>query len=367
MSQHSFSIPDESGAAFRADVNNALQALAQQSSGGSEPATRYSYQMWADETGGVFKQRNAGNSLWIVRGTLSGLLVVSRASNTVLGLGDYGKTFVATAGFTQTLTAAATLGDGWWCDYRIESGATVTFDPNASETIDGATTKAVTGPAGGTIRCDGSGFKTVAFDIGNDSVTYAKIQNVSATDKLLGRSTAGAGDVEEIACTAAGRALIAGADKFAQQTTLGIVVKRKTADESVTSSTTLQDDDHLTFPIAANEEWEGSVWVVVGGTLSVHGIKVALNAPSGAAGAIAGSIVTDNNVLVSGGSSGAGPGTAIINSATISGSTGILTFGFSIINGATPGNVTVQFAQGTSNGLGITFKKGSWLKSVRTA
>jgi hypothetical protein len=55
-------------------------------------------------------------------------------------------------------------------------------------------------------------------------VTYAKMQNVSATDKLLGRSTAGAGDVEEITCTAAGRALIDDADASAQRTTLGLVI-----------------------------------------------------------------------------------------------------------------------------------------------
>jgi hypothetical protein len=45
--------------------------------------------------------------------------------------------------------------------------------------------------------------------IDNDVVTYAKMQNVSATDKLLGRSTAGAGDVEEISCTSVARTLIA--------------------------------------------------------------------------------------------------------------------------------------------------------------
>lgn len=58
--------------------------------------------------------------------------------------------------------------------------------------------------------------------IANDAVTYAKMQNVSATDKILGRSTSGAGDVEEIACTAAGRALIDDADAAAQRTTLGL-------------------------------------------------------------------------------------------------------------------------------------------------
>ena len=60
------------------------------------------------------------------------------------------------------------------------------------------------------------------WTIDNDAVTYAKIQNVSATDKLLGRSTSGAGDVEEIACTAAGRAIIDDADASAQRTTLGL-------------------------------------------------------------------------------------------------------------------------------------------------
>ena len=60
------------------------------------------------------------------------------------------------------------------------------------------------------------------WTIDNDAVTYAKIQNVSATDRLLGRSTAGAGDVEEIACTSAGRALLDDADASAQRTTLGL-------------------------------------------------------------------------------------------------------------------------------------------------
>jgi hypothetical protein len=46
--------------------------------------------------------------------------------------------------------------------------------------------------------------------------------NVSATDKLLGRSTAGAGSVEEITLTSAGRALLDDADAAAQRTTLGL-------------------------------------------------------------------------------------------------------------------------------------------------
>lgn len=71
------------------------------------------------------------------------------------------------------------------------------------------------------------GIRVKNLDIGTNqlessSVTYTKMQNVSATDKLLGRSSAGAGVVEEIACTAAGRALLDDVDAAAQRATLGI-------------------------------------------------------------------------------------------------------------------------------------------------
>lgn len=61
---------------------------------------------------------------------------------------------------------------------------------------------------------------TAAF--ADNAVTYAKLQNTSGTNVLLGRSTAGAGDVEEIICTAAGRALLDDADATAQRATLGL-------------------------------------------------------------------------------------------------------------------------------------------------
>jgi len=68
----------------------------------------------------------------------------------------------------------------------------------------------------------GPGSGSQAATIPNGTVTYAKMQDVSATDRLLGRSTAGAGDVEEIVCTAAGRAILDDVDAAAQRTTLGV-------------------------------------------------------------------------------------------------------------------------------------------------
>lgn len=73
----------------------------------------------------------------------------------------------------------------------------------------------------GDIVVSGSG---LTWTVDNDAITYAKMQNVSATDKLLGRSTSGAGDVEEITCTAAGRNLLDDANAAAQRTTLGLVI-----------------------------------------------------------------------------------------------------------------------------------------------
>lgn len=65
----------------------------------------------------------------------------------------------------------------------------------------------------------------VASDQGrvkDKGVTYAKIQDVSATDKLLGRATAGAGIVEEIALTAFARTLIDDINAAAVIATLGL-------------------------------------------------------------------------------------------------------------------------------------------------
>lgn len=67
-----------------------------------------------------------------------------------------------------------------------------------------------------------SGFGNT-WTLDNGVVTYAKIQNVSATDKILGRSSAGAGTIEEITCTAAGRALLDDVSSDAQRTTLGAI------------------------------------------------------------------------------------------------------------------------------------------------
>lgn len=68
MSQNDFSIDNQSGALFRADLNNALQALVSLSSGASAPTTTYAFQLWYDTTNSLLKIRNSANSAWVTLG-----------------------------------------------------------------------------------------------------------------------------------------------------------------------------------------------------------------------------------------------------------------------------------------------------------
>lgn len=184
MSTHDLDIANAAGASFRADLNLALVALARKmdAASASDPSTTYPYQDRVDTTNFVLKRRNAANNGWIDKETIDEAFVVSRSSNTIMGRSDRGKSFVATAGFTQTFDAAATLGDGWGINYRVESGATLVLDPNSAETVDGAATKSIVGPASGSIFCNGSSFFTFGFGAYVDQTqTFSKAQRASIT------------------------------------------------------------------------------------------------------------------------------------------------------------------------------------------
>lgn len=79
----------------------------------------------------------------------------------------------------------------------------VTGDADRTITLAGSPTLSGTNTGDQTITLTGdvtgSGTGSFAATIANDAVTYAKLQNVSATQRVLARNTAGAGDVEEAA------------------------------------------------------------------------------------------------------------------------------------------------------------------------
>jgi uncharacterized membrane protein len=116
---------------------------------------------------------------------------VARSSNTIWAAADQGKYFDCTAAFTQTITAAATLGDGWWCIVRNTAATPVTLNPDGAETIDGVASDAfpILPQETRLIVCDGSNFKTVVLSPFYQEFTTAGAQTF--TKPLSGYSRIG--------------------------------------------------------------------------------------------------------------------------------------------------------------------------------
>lgn len=87
-----------------------------------------------------------------------------------------------------------------------------------------------------------------------DAITYAKIQNVSATSRLLGRSTAGAGDIEELSI-GAGLTLAAGVltgSASGGPVSTPVVIGINQADPAVVTGFTSQNPTLMTATSDAN-------------------------------------------------------------------------------------------------------------------
>lgn len=115
MAQHDYSIANQSGAAFRTDLNDALSAIVSSNSGAAAPATTYAYMPWADTTNGVYKIRNATNNGWVSLYQFDGAwstLTVRRntAEDGIILQGRTGGTGTFSVTVTPpTLTASRTL------------------------------------------------------------------------------------------------------------------------------------------------------------------------------------------------------------------------------------------------------------------
>lgn len=71
MATSDYNLANQSGASFRAELNDILSSIVTNNSSASEPATRFPYMWWADTTSGQLKQRNAANNAWINKGLLT--------------------------------------------------------------------------------------------------------------------------------------------------------------------------------------------------------------------------------------------------------------------------------------------------------
>jgi len=150
--------------------------------------------------------------------------------------------------------------------------------------------------------------------------------------------------------------------------TLSHLVVRKTADESLSSSTTLQDDNHLILPVAANEVWQFSFNIIYSSG-TTEDFKIGFTFPT--SGRIDAMGVAFDGALavslpnVSTTTSPATPTTALGGAGTTVrfpvSMQGIFT------NSSTAGNVTLQWAQNTSGATTTTVYANSTLWAVKLA
>ena len=144
-------------------------------------------------------------------------------------------------------------------------------------------------------------------------------------------------------------------------------VIRKTAAETVNNSAALQNDDHLFFPVEANEQWFAELFLRVTSPSINSDLQVGFTAPASATASwgLAGPNGSWANAVT-----GATTGVAeklIANAATVGGAAGnwhLGILGWFYIAG-TAGNVQFQWAQGTATAENTQLLTSSFMRITR--
>ena len=140
MATHDYFLSNASGAAFRADLNNALAAIVSNNSSSTPPDPTYKYMWWMDTDTGQLKQRNAANDGWITIREIDGTLLMEDGTASAPGLAFAS---ALDSGFFRPSNgrlAIATNGSEWIRimangDFRI--GQTSTAVPGLGNTTTG--------------------------------------------------------------------------------------------------------------------------------------------------------------------------------------------------------------------------------------
>jgi len=130
MSQNDFTIANQGFPAFRSDLNSALQALASNSSGTSDPSTTFANSFFYDETNNVLKFRNEDNDAYI---TIMGF--DQSADTTTNVVTD------ATQTFTKAQVPSTYTGTGLTLDFDAYQNFILTLS-SGSNTLANPTTEA---------------------------------------------------------------------------------------------------------------------------------------------------------------------------------------------------------------------------------
>lgn len=139
----------------------------------------------------------------------------------------------------------------------------------------------------------------------------------------------------------------------------------KPADESVTASTVLQVDDHLTLSVTAGGRYSIDACLIATGD-PAGDLNLTLAAPPGSTGHWTPGAITlgvadgTGSIRLTRYDLGAPIGVGIIAGGLVVAPLGTLTAGAT-------GTLTIQWAQAASSAIPTTLKAGSWLRVTRTA
>lgn len=190
-----------------------------------------------------------GNGVFALSGKTGAYTVVS---------GDLGAVINCTANtFTVSLTAAATLGTGFWCWVWNTSNTVshvITIDPNSTETIDGATTLILRRGEGVQIVCDGTNWQTgglkkyrlysenAANNATRAAVTGSNAVGIGNAAVVSGTSAVGIGD----GATASGiSSIVIGTGRATTQDSVAIAITDNTTTYGASTSTNAIAIGHL--------------------------------------------------------------------------------------------------------------------------
>lgn len=148
----------------------------------------------------------------------------------------------------------------------------------------------------------------------------------------------------------------------------------KTADETINSSTTLQNDDHLVLPVVANAVYKFELDLyMIESTDFVGDFKMSFTCPTGATFDMHGSGAHITDLSAGTSSNGEWIGKLATSSAAASLSfgvgtslTGVRVHG-RLVMSSTAGNFQMQWAQNASDATGTTLKAGSIMTMTRIA
>jgi hypothetical protein len=185
MATHDYVIANQSGAAFRTDLNNALAAIVSNNSNSSEPATKYAYQWWADTSAGVLKIRNSANNAWIELLQLDGTLTLEdgSASTPALAFRDDLNT-----GIFSSAADTFDIATGGSNRFQIDSSGRIGINETSQGSFNSLTDMFVisrsSGHCGITIRSGTSNQGNVAFADGANTLIRGAVRYDHSGDDM---------------------------------------------------------------------------------------------------------------------------------------------------------------------------------------